>query len=170
MKTRSRGQLIFWEGCEKRASFAHGAAILALAVSPTSSDFFSADDRGRIRIWDGAALERGSTASLVSGCAVLSLAVVEDTLLLAGDASGCIRVWDLQRSLWERPGRLLRRGAAQGSGGSCRIGSAQGVAQTCAMLVLVRIDAPMSIMPTGVLYRSIVVARSVCTSACRVAS
>lgn len=93
------GQLIFWEGCEKRASFAHGAAILALAVSPTSSDFFSADDRGRIRIWDGAALERGSTASLVSGCAVLSLAVVEDTLLLAGDASGCIRVWDLQRSV-----------------------------------------------------------------------
>ncbi|CAK0822509.1 unnamed protein product [Prorocentrum cordatum] len=103
------GRLVFWGPGGPRAVFPHGAAVLAMALSPGAEELFSGDVRGRIRIWDCSAVERGSRAVLSAGgaaAAVLSLAVAPvrgdaaaapRCLLFAGDASGALRVWDPRR-------------------------------------------------------------------------
>ncbi|CAE8703229.1 unnamed protein product, partial [Polarella glacialis] len=96
-------------------SFAHGGAVQALATCSDSGEIFSGDAHGRIRIWDCSAVQHGSRAVLAAGGgaspAILALKTVgtvggfglphESPLyfLLAGDAAGNLRVWDLRRNV-----------------------------------------------------------------------
>lgn len=100
------GRVIFWGRLGQRAAFPHGGPVLAVAVRRQSGEAFSADSRGRIRVWDCATVERGSRAVLAAphptSSAILVLIVMEspcgEGLLMAGDAEGKIRIWNINRS------------------------------------------------------------------------
>eukprot|EP00928_Gymnodinium_smaydae_P014100 TRINITY_DN15108_c0_g2_i1.p1 TRINITY_DN15108_c0_g2~~TRINITY_DN15108_c0_g2_i1.p1 ORF type:complete len:1429 (-),score=323.69 TRINITY_DN15108_c0_g2_i1:101-4387(-) len=103
------GRIVFWREQRPCASFAHGGAVLALALSEASAELFSSDTSGRIRVWARGELEHGSRAVLCASggvtAAVLTLAVVDVNsaaaapLVVAGDAVGVLRVWDPRRSV-----------------------------------------------------------------------
>lgn len=106
------GRIIFWsENGKPCSTFLHGGAVFALSSSSCSSEIFSGDAHGRIRVWDCNAVKHGSRSLLMSpdhiSPAILALAVItlpsvgqrDTVLLLAGHVSGMIRIWDSTRSL-----------------------------------------------------------------------